>query len=182
MTRSLPLRRLVALLATAAAPLAAQAVPVPGPAPEPGANPNPGVHVSLNPFAPLALSFFGDAEARTTAFQSAGIGVGYLNADDRNSFFSLDAKYRFWLGDREFEGWALAPTVGFVRIADDDGSRLETDTRGSFGIQIDYTWRVSRGRMTVTTGAGGKRIFGGDNSNIGTSFLPTFRLSLGALF
>lgn len=181
MTRSTRMRRLGALLLVAAAPLAAQTVPAPAPAPAPAAA-LPTVHASVNPFAPLALSFFGDVEVRTVPLQSAGIGIGYLNADDRNAFFSIDAKYRFWLGDRDFEGWAIAPTVGIVRVTDDLGDRIERGTRGSFGLQFDYTWRVARGRMTVTSGAGAKRLFGGSNETIDVNFLPTFRLSIGALF
>ncbi len=146
----------------------------------------PIAQASLNQIAPFALSFYGDLEGRVADLQTLGAGIGWSNGPDRNSFFSFDAKYRFHLGDRLFSGWSLAPLVGVTRGVDDDcdGGDCPTtrDTRVGFGLQVDNTRIVSRGKLALTWGFGAKRFVGGKDNGAVPDFLPTARLSIGVLF
>lgn len=181
-----PVARLAAAAALVAAPavVAAQAPTV---AP---ARPEPTKHASFNPVAPLALSFYGDFEGRVAELQTLGVGLGYTNLEDKDALLTVDAKYRFWLGDREFDGWSIAPTVGLARITDTRGCvgigctgvGTASTTRGAFGVQVDHTWRARRGRVAVTAGVGAKRFVGGDELISDMNFLPNGRLSIGILF
>ncbi|MCU0627153.1 MAG: hypothetical protein MUF21_11815 [Gemmatimonadaceae bacterium] len=152
-------------------------------------------HVSLNPLAPFALSFYGDAEVRTAELQSVGLGLGYLNGSDDFAVLSVDAKYRFWLGDRMWDGWSITPLVGVTRGTSDEcgdfrggctgtpadeGTRNET--RLGFGLQVDRSHLVSRGRMTVSYGVGVKRFVNERTQRIVPDFLPTARLAVGVVF
>lgn len=179
--RSSVAARLAAVVLVAAPALAgAQAAPTVAPA-----RPEPRGHVSINPIAPLALSFYGDIEGRVAEMQTLGAGIGYTNLTDDDALLTLDAKYRFWLGDREFQGWSIAPTVGFGRFTDSNsgfGGTTASTTKGSFGVQVDHTWRTRKGRVAVTAGLGAKRFFAGDNNIADVSFLPNGRLSIGVLF
>ena len=149
--------------------------------------------VSLNPIAPFALSFYGDLEGRVAELQTLGAGIGWTNGPDRNSFFSFDAKYRFHLGDRLFAGWSLAPLIGVTRGVDDPCDTVGSsgagctgpttrDTRLGFGLQVDNTRLVSRGKLAITWGFGAKRFVGGKDNGAVPDFLPTARLSVGVLF
>jgi hypothetical protein len=191
----MPLRSSVRLASVATAlvvaPALAAAQSSPTVSPAPAVRAEPLWHVSANPVAPLALSFFGDVEGRVADEQSLGVGIGYTNLPDKDALLTLDAKYRFWLGEREFEGWSVAPTVGFGRFTEDQGCRdadciggraVARTSKGSFGVQVDHTWRTRRGRVAVTAGVGAKRFFGGDNAIADVTFLPNARLSLGVLF
>lgn len=172
----------------------ATTAPAPTPLPTPAvlpARPEPVWHVSANPIAPLALSFYGDAERRVAEMQSLGVGIGFTNLADEDALLTVDGKYRFWLGDREFQGWSIAPTFGLARFSEDrrcnfppcpQGSGTASTTRGALGVQVDHTWRTRRGRVAVTAGIGAKRFLGGDESVVGIKVLPNARLSIGVLF
>jgi hypothetical protein len=163
----------------------------PGPA-SPGARPDSvpwrGA-VTANPFAALAGYISGDAEFRSAAGVTVGIGATVNTIDDYNNYRAIDAKVRFYPSGTALRGFAVAATVGLSTARNSAatafGREPERFTRPSIGTEFSYQWLLGRtARFVVVVGAGVKRMMGEEGSfdPVNIPLLPMARANIGYAF
>ncbi len=143
--------------------------------------------VSLNPLALVVLGLVSaDYEQTLGSNTSWGGAVEYFDWRDR-TYFSADAKLRYYIQDRSLDGISVGALVGFTRVdRDEDADAEERSARRgsavSVGFMAENQWLMgSDERLALTVGVGGKRLF--FLSDVGAqSVLPMVRLSAGWAF
>ena len=147
---------------------------------------------------PLYLPFGGivlEYEAATAPGLTLGVGGSYYDpvGGDDESYGTLEAKLRFYPGERALRGFSVGITFGVGRTDEGDvccdfnGNPLSrvTHTGATSGVVLDYNWLIGpTRRFFVGTGIGAKRFYGdlGNNQFFDIEVVPTARIQLGAAF
>ena len=134
------------------------------------------------------LGFYSaEFERRITSTATAAVG-GSVFGLGPFGYRSLDAKVRFYPGERALEGLSVGLSAGKVWLSADAGGLFPDVVDGSgvvVGSEASYTWLTGK-RRNIAFGVGGglKRILrydGRDVSSVHFTY-PTARASLGFAF
>jgi hypothetical protein len=134
--------------------------------------------VSINP---LLLVFVGtisaDFEQRVAPSVTMGASGASFDLSDAN-YLTLDAKARYYLSGRAFDGFSISASLGVARMKA-DSSRTSASAL-SVGFGAERQWLVGpEERLTLAIGASAARLFGAPDSDEFRTVLPGLRLSLG---
>jgi len=146
--------------------------------------------VTFNPFAIFAEYVAGDVEVKASPSWTLGAGASWAGISDFNGYRALEAKARYYPGEKALQGFAVAATAGFGSVNDDIyssyGLRIATrrTTRPSIGTELSYQWIIGpSSRFVAVTGLGLKRFLGDEGSDpISVPILPTARINIGFAF
>jgi len=147
--------------------------------------------VTLNPFAIFAEYVAGDLEVKASPSWTLGAGASWAGISDFNSYRSIEAKARYYPGEKALEGFSVAATAGFAsandRNFDFNGQRTvnRRTTRPTIGTELSYQWIIGpSSRFVAVTGLGLKRFLGneGNSDPINVPILPTARINIGFAF
>jgi hypothetical protein len=132
-----------------------------------------------------------------------GLAASDVALDDAHSFSSVDAKLRYYPGERGPEGFSIGLTAGYVRVGErirlfpatlstSSGPEFRTRvTEGpSVGVTLDHNWLVgARRRVLLGLGMGAKRVYPEGSGDDWFEFLfsqlrtyPTMRFVVGIAF
>jgi len=147
--------------------------------------------VTLNPFAIFAEYFAGDVEVKASPSVTLGAGASWAGIDDFNRYRALEAKARYYPGEKALQGFSVAATAGFASARevnfDFNGQRTAggRTTRPTIGTELSYQWIIGpSSRFVAVTGLGLKRLLGteGNSDPINVPLLPTARINIGFAF
>lgn len=144
--------------------------------------------VTLNPFAIFAEYLTGDVEVKVARAATVGVG-GSFAGSDLDSYRALEAKVRYYPGEKALQGFSVAGTAGFAS-GEEVGSSFGTERRRritvpSIGTELSYQWLIGpSARFVAVTGLGLKRFLGADSDAdlLDTPILPTARINIGFAF
>lgn len=145
--------------------------------------------VTLNPFAVFAEYLTGDVEVKVAPAVTVGVGGSVAGADTDN-YRSLEAKVRYYPGEKALQGFSVAGTLGLAsgvgyEVDQGFGGDPKRLSRPSIGTELSYQWILGpSSRFVAVTGLGLKRFLGSDNNAefLGTDILPTARINIGIAF
>jgi hypothetical protein len=146
--------------------------------------------VTLNPFAVFAEYLTGDVEVKVAPAVTLG-GGGSVGGNEFDGYRALEAKVRYYPGEKALQGFSIAGTIGMSSGEDEEFNPNTGNftkrrlTRPTIGTELSYQWFIGpSSRFVVVTGAGLKRLLGnGNNSDLlDTEILPTFRANIGFAF
>lgn len=140
--------------------------------------------VSVNP---LGLPFeyvSAEIENKVTNLATLGTSLSWIDLDN-TSYFSVEAKLRFYPNEEAFKGFSLGIAGGVSHFSEQFTDREDNSaTRPSIAVLADYNWMLGKSkRVVVGTGVGAKRIFGKDDGfdDISLAY-PTARFQVGVTF
>ncbi len=142
---------------------------------------------SLNPLALVVLGLVSAEYEQTLGTDTSwGASLEYFDFRDR-TYFSADAKVRYYIQGRSLDGLSVGALVGFTRVdRDSDPDAGERSARSGSAVGVGFVaenqWLMgSDERLALTVGIGGKRLF--FLRDVGAqSALPLVRLSVGWAF
>ena len=134
--------------------------------------------LSINP---LLLVFVGsisaDYEQRLAPSVTLGGSVASFDLSSAR-YLVVDARARYYLTGRAFDGVAVGMSAGLADMRADDTT--ERSRALSVGFLVERQWLVGpEERLALTAGAGASRLFFGSDSDAFRTVLPGLRLSLG---
>lgn len=148
--------------------------------------------IAVNPLALVFEIFTGEIERALGSSASVGVSASYWDTDDGVfsdvAYFSTDAKFRLYMGERALRGFSVGLVAGYTKLTGtlsrDNGTTTEGATAFTAGAILDYNFVMGRGdKYLAGVGIGAKRLFGVDDVDSGiTTVYPTGRLSIGFLF
>jgi hypothetical protein len=155
----------------------------------------PAQYIAINPLGVIFELYSLEFERRITPTASLGASTTYwasgfdeTDASGDISYWSIDAKARYYPSARALEGLALGGLFGLTTLSgsltDDTGRETDRGRALSIGIVLDYNWLLgAQNRFFIGTGLGAKRLFALDvaESDIPLAY-PTARLSVGFAF
>lgn len=144
--------------------------------------------VTLNPFAIFAEYLTGDVEVKVAPAATVGIG-GSFGSSEFDGYRALEAKVRYYPGEKALQGFSVAGTAGFASgeeyTVDGTGERRNRVTLPTIGTELSYQWLLGpSARFVAVTGLGLKRLLGSESSAdfLDTPILPTARINIGFAF
>jgi hypothetical protein len=134
--------------------------------------------ISLNP---VLLVFQGiisaDYEQRVGPSTTLGASLsrfGFSKAD----YLTLEARGRYYVSGRAFDGVAVGAVVGVVRLTED--STRVNGSAMNVGFTVERQWLLGTDeRVALTAGGGATRLFFAEDRPAFRSVLPILRLSIG---
>lgn len=144
--------------------------------------------VTLNPFAIFAEFLTGDVEVKVARAATIGFGGSFAGSDFDN-YRALEAKVRYYPGEKALQGFSVAGTAGFSSAKEFESSfgveRRRRVTVPSVGTELSYQWLLGpSARFVAVTGLGLKRFLGAESEAdfLDTPILPTARINIGFAF
>ncbi len=134
--------------------------------------------VSINP---VLLVFYGlvsaDYERRLTPGTTLGASASRFALTDAD-YVTAEARARYYVTGRTFDGLSVGALIGGVRMRADSGGRTAR------GLTVGFTGEYQRlagadGRLALTAGGGASRVFFADDRRPFRRVLPVVRLSAG---
>ncbi len=134
--------------------------------------------VSLNP---VLLVFQGiisaDYEQRLASSTTLGASLASYSFS-KADYLTLEARARYYVSGRAFDGVAVGAVAGVVRLKED--SSRSTSTAMNVGFTVERQWLLGIDeRVALTAGAGATRLFFAEDRPAFRSVLPILRLSIG---
>lgn len=134
--------------------------------------------VSLNP---VLLVFKGlvsaDYEQRLASSTTLGASIARLSFS-KADYLTLEARGRYYVSGRAFDGVAVGAVVGVVRLNEDSSN--VTSAAMNVGFTVERQWLLGTDeRVALTAGGGATRLFFAEDRPSFRSVLPILRLSIG---
>jgi hypothetical protein len=146
-------------------------------------------YIAANPVALVFETLLAEYERGVSRSVSVGVSTTILNWAEELSWFSVDAKVRYYPNERVLRGFSIGGLVGFSNVATtlwyEDVSPEASQRYEAFstGITADYNWLMGgNDRFVVGTGIGGKRLWGIDSDAKVVRAHPIVRFSVGFSF
>ncbi len=162
----------------AAALLAATLVA--GPASAQGEPPVPYSRIiSVNPLLLVFLGYVSvDYEQRIGPGATMGLSASNFSLSDAD-YLTIEAKARYYVSGRAFDGVSIGVLVSAVRLTEDDSTRFTSHALG-IGFNAERQWLLGADeRLALTAGAGATRLFFADDRDAFRTVIPSLRLSIG---
>jgi len=152
--------------------------------------------ISINPIGLIFTVISAEFEHALAPSYSVGVSASQWSFDEGDefssaevSYFSTDAKLRYYPSATALRGFALGGTAGFTRLGgsfeNESGEETGSANALSLGVLVDYNWLLgANNNFFVGTGIGAKRLFVtgiAEEEGLALAY-PTLRISVGYAF